>query len=109
MTEKLSPRAIKAIDSSQLYASPLVLLELDYLYQKKRIAYDADKILFELNETVGLRVANSSFADIIAQARQWNWTRDPFDLIITAEAAINNASLITADKHIRKHYKKAIW
>lgn len=38
-----------------------------------------------------------------------SWTRDPFARIITAQAAIENYTLITIDKIIRKHYKHVVF
>ena len=37
------------------------------------------------------------------------WTPDPFDRLIVAQARLLDASLITKDELIHKHYKKAIW
>ncbi|MCF7950382.1 MAG: hypothetical protein K9L57_01970 [Spirochaetaceae bacterium] len=37
------------------------------------------------------------------------WTRDPFDRLITAQADIQAASLLTKDGTIRTHYPKAVW
>jgi len=37
------------------------------------------------------------------------WTRDPFDRIITATAAMHNAMLLTKDEQIRQEYDRALW
>jgi len=37
------------------------------------------------------------------------WTRDPFDRLIVAHAAANDARLLTKDEKIRRHYKRAVW
>jgi PIN domain nuclease of toxin-antitoxin system len=39
----------------------------------------------------------------------FQWTRDPFDRLITAQAASYNQVLLTKDETIRKHYANAIW
>ena len=47
---------------------------------------------------------------VIQAALPIGWTRDPFDRIITAQAAANGKSrLITADEIIREHYEAAVW
>jgi PIN domain nuclease of toxin-antitoxin system len=37
------------------------------------------------------------------------WTRDPFDRIIVAQATLKHSPLITKDETLRKHYKHCIW
>jgi PIN domain nuclease of toxin-antitoxin system len=37
------------------------------------------------------------------------WTRDPFDRLIVAQALLHDAPLITKDEHIRRHYAGALW
>ena len=38
-----------------------------------------------------------------------SWTRDPFDRIIVAQAALRRTSLITKDAVIRADYNRALW
>jgi PIN domain nuclease of toxin-antitoxin system len=38
-----------------------------------------------------------------------DFTRDPFDRIIVADASVNNSMLISKDKIIKKHYKNTVW
>jgi len=38
-----------------------------------------------------------------------SWTRDPFDRVITAQAATDGSSLITKDEIILHHYENAVW
>lgn len=49
------------------------------------------------------------FADVIRIAIKQSWTRDPFDRIITAQAAIGSNPLVTKDDGIRKHYRYVVW
>jgi len=37
------------------------------------------------------------------------WTRDPFDRLIVGLAALAGSALLTKDRTIRKHYRKATW
>jgi len=108
--EKLTQSAIDAIDSGKLFVSPMVDLELQYLYEIGRITDGSETVLSTLAEDIGLQVSKTSFSCIIVEARAINWTRDPFDRIITAEVMISeDAQLITKDKTIREHCKKAVW
>jgi len=106
---KFSPEVITLIDKEELLISPMVELELEYLFETERISERAEIILDYLKEKTGLKICNRPFQDIIKKAVSSKWTRDPFDRIITAQAAVNNSILITKDKQIRKHYSKAVW
>ena len=105
----LSQSAIAAIEQNQVCVSPIVRLELEYLHEIGRIRLGAHAILATLNEEIGLRVEDASFASIIEHAAKQTWTRDPFDRIITAHALMARASLITKDQVIRNNFTGAIW
>ena len=106
---KFTSEVIALIDREELLISPMVELELEYLFEIERISERAEIIIDYLKEKTGLKICNSPFQDIIKKAASSKWTRDPFDRIITAQAAVNNSILITKDKQIRKHYSKAVW
>jgi PIN domain nuclease of toxin-antitoxin system len=98
-----------AINENSLRVSPMVSLEIQYLYETRRIAIQADTILEDLDLRIGLRLDRLSFARVARQALLEKWTRDPFDRIIVAQARIRQVPLITKDKTIRNHYKNARW
>jgi len=105
----LSPSARRQIDSDDLFVSPAVLLELAYLREIKRIRYSADQMASALSREIGLKVCELSFAMVVGSAIGISWIRDTFDRLIVGHAAANDATLITKDKLIRKHYSKALW
>ena len=37
------------------------------------------------------------------------WTRDPFDRLITAQAALDDSPLLTKDDTIHTYYPEAVW
>jgi PIN domain nuclease of toxin-antitoxin system len=95
---KFSKKAVHAMESGVLSVSLIVDLELQYLYEIGRIREISDKVLSALAEEINLNVAETSLALIIEKARTLNWTRDPFDRLITAEAmAVPDALLVTKD------------
>jgi PIN domain nuclease of toxin-antitoxin system len=105
----LSRRAQTAIDrEDDLRISPLVLLELEYLHEIKRIRVPAVRIANELQAVVGLGVCDTPFPLVVHQALEERWTRDPFDRMIVAQARFNDASLITLDRLILDHYTRAL-
>ena len=97
------------IDKEELLISPMVELELEFLFEIDRINERAETILAYLNDKTGLKKCEDSFPRIIQQATSMKWTRDPFDRIITAHAAVHDSILITKDRQIRKNYSKAVW
>ena len=106
---RFSPEALDLIDKEELLISPMAELELEYLFEIDRINVRAEIIMDYLKDRIGLEKCESSFSNIIKKAKSMKWTRDPFDRIITTQAAENDSVLITKDKKIRKHYSKAMW
>ena len=104
-----SEKACQLIEENELLISPLVLLELQYLFEIKRITVEPTVIFDSLAESVGLQKCRASFARVIAEAMRIAWTRDPFDRIITATAMIHQAPLLTKDETIRREYRLAVW
>ncbi len=106
---RFAPAALELIDKENLLISPMVKLELEFLFEIDRINERAEVILDYLKDKTGLRICEDSFPNIIRKSLAMKWTRDPFDRIITAHASVKNSILITKDKQIRKHYSRAVW
>ena len=104
-----SRQACELIESNDLVASPVVLLELQYLYEIGRLKTEAAAISEHLAERMGLQLCRSSFMQVISEALLQSWTRDPFDRMIVAAAKSNNAPLLTKDRTIHEHYAGACW
>ncbi len=108
--DSLSRRASRQIEADdELLISPMVLLELENLYEIGRLRLSAQQILEELGAEVGLRVCTYPFGLVMNQALHEKWTRDPFDRIIVAHARTRDAALVTKDERIRRHYPRAVW
>ncbi len=97
------------IDSDELRISPMVGLELSYLHEIGRISTEAGSIIDDLSGRIGLTVCDWPFRVVAAMARLQTWTRDPFDRVITGQAAANGSTLITKDQLIRANYPGALW
>jgi PIN domain nuclease of toxin-antitoxin system len=89
--------------------SPIVELELTYLFEIGRVSEPASTPLSALRRGLGLRIADTSLAELIQAAKELSWTRDPFDRLISAHAIVANAPLVTADETIREHLPLAVW
>ena len=106
-TGLLSKRAEKIIEKeADIYISPIVLLELQYLFEIGKIIKPAKVVIEALVEDIGLEMAEDSFDGVVKQSLSENWTRDPFDRIIVAQARKNTALLISKDRLILENYGK---
>ncbi len=97
------------LDTEDLFISPMVLLELQYLHEIGRIQFDGETIVRELRGDIGLRILDRRWQDVCAKATELSWTRDPFDRTITSQALIEGQRLLTKDRTIREHCSLAFW
>ncbi len=108
--EGLSERARHSLEyEPEIFVSPMVLLELDYLHEIRRTILGSAPVFDYLHQQIGLKVCQKSFTDVVRSASLLSWTRDPFDRVITAQSAIDRNRLITKDKIIRENYEYAVW
>jgi len=107
--KKLSEQAKELINDHEVIISPVVRLELQYLFEIQRVTGEANEIVFDLSDRIGLKMCDKSLNTIISGALDLSWTRDPFDRIIVANAAVNQNILVTKDQNILKNYEKAMW
>jgi len=104
-----SRRAIRSLEKNDPIISPIVELELQYLLETERITVPPDEIIQTLAVEMGLRKCTHHFASIVTKSLKMTWTRDPFDRIITAHAAIDQSLLLTKDQTIASNYQNAFW
>ncbi len=97
------------IESDQPLVSPIVELELTYLYEVGRVTEPAAAPLAALRKTIGLQVSDVSTAALVQAATGLSWTRDPFDRMIAAQAIVADAPLVTADRTILSNLPQATW
>ncbi len=107
--EMFPKKILSWIEKENLFFSPIVKLELDYLCEVSKLEEDGQEITSILKEEIGLELVDENFSKIIECARKLKWTRDPFDRLLVAHVDLLNAFLITKDQVILKNYKKAIW
>jgi PIN domain nuclease of toxin-antitoxin system len=108
-TARFPAEAQQRLEDAQIVASPMAVLELQYLHEIKRVSEPAARVVQDLTAKIGLQVDDLSFRELIANAEHLAFTRDPFDRLIVAHAELREAQLLTADKTILKHYRRAIW
>lgn len=101
--------ARRLLDIEPLAVSPMVALELDLLYEIGRTAGPADLVLAELHRQLGLVTSSATFSSVAGAATGLTWTRDPFDRLISAQAVVEDETLLTKDRRIREHLALARW
>jgi PIN domain nuclease of toxin-antitoxin system len=107
---QLGPDAARLISKADLLLSPIVLLELEYLYEIKRSRLSARDLYEKVAHEAGVRLCDLPFAQVASAAVAEGWTRDPFDRIIVAQAKTNGfAWLISSDEQIMKNYPRTAW
>ena len=109
LTTRLSRSVRNLLNTSELAISPMVSLELQYLYETGRTTEPSNTVVQDLSQRIGLRIWEEPFQQIVALAIQQTWTRDPFDRLIVGQAALYETIPITKDRTIRKHYPHAFW
>src|SRR3972149_3014152 len=96
--ERLSKRAASLINREQVSVSPIVLLELQYLREIGRVRALPKAVIMDLRLRLGLAVEDRSMETVTERALKVAWTRDVFDRLIVAQAALDGAELVTSDR-----------
>lgn len=107
--EKLSPTSEKLINDNDLYCSPMVKLELKYLFEINRITEKPNPIMEALGNEIGLRIKRVELSKLVDLCLDIDWTRDPFDRLIVAQALMEESFLLTRDDIIHKNFELARW
>lgn len=105
----LSAAATQQIETNDLFVSPMVVFELELLFEIGRTAESGRVVVRELEERLDLRVLTDPFPAVVRAAAKQTWTREPFDRVIVGQAALRNAPLLTKDRTILEHYDAAVW
>ena len=100
--------ARRAIDKGAVTISPAVLLEIELLHEIRRLRVGGKVVAEALAEGLSIRVAQDRFADVAAEALALGFTRDLFDRLIVAHAAMTRSALITQDTLIRYSYRNSM-
>jgi PIN domain nuclease of toxin-antitoxin system len=83
--------------AGQLYVSPVSLLEIQFLVEIGRIRLRTGSAVRDLAADDRWVVDNPSSVDWFERALDLPWTRDPFDRLLVAHAALRGWRLATGD------------
>ena len=100
---------LELLEEEKLHVSPMVILELQYLYEIGRLRFDARTIRHDLEGSISLRVSAEKWEPITHKAQEMDWTRDPFDRMIAAQALVESTRLLTRDRKILRNCSLALW
>jgi PIN domain nuclease of toxin-antitoxin system len=107
---ELFPTAVRSrLETEDLLISPIVELELQYLFELERTSEPGRVVVDDLEREIGLTRCELPFNQVVAAALHHDWTRDPFDRLIVAQAQVRRTPLLTKDGDIRGHYPEAVW
>lgn len=104
-----SAKAKQQLDQSKLWVSPICLLELDYLYEIKRIKKKGWPIYQDLQREVDLEIAEDPYLRIVEVASQISQTRDPFDRLLVAHAKLRGLPIVSKDRFLKVIYSACMW
>lgn len=106
----LSRPARRAVEQAErVEISPMVIYELAVLHELGRLDRPPAAIVGPLTDRVGLAVSDLPFHEVVGRAATLDWTREPCDRLIAAQAEVAGASLVTKDRRIRAHCPAAVW
>lgn len=108
-SHRLSTRARTLVEREESHISPMVMLELEILFENGKIDRDAASLIERLSGRIELAISQTPLPTIVDRARSFAWTRDPFDRLIVANAMADGARLITADQSILENFADAVW
>ncbi len=108
--DRISHAAQEILERAELLISPIAMIELEYLYEIRRIKISARDVQLKVEHEMGVRVCDLPFPAVARIALDEKWTRDPFDRLIVAQAKANGlAPLLSADEEMSRHYPRTVW
>jgi PIN domain nuclease of toxin-antitoxin system len=109
LADKFNQPIRDLMNEQDIAISPVVRLELQFLFEIHRVRDDASTIVTDLADRIGLIIGEENFSTLISRALEISWTRDPFDRIIVANASLDDRILVSKDQRILDHYPFARW
>ena len=105
----LSVRANRLIRNADLRVSPVVLLELSLLQEIGRLNIGPEQWLAMLKRDFDVTLCALPLQRVINESYSLQWTRDPFDRLIVAQAIAGAGKLITRDRRVLANFSGAVW
>jgi PIN domain nuclease of toxin-antitoxin system len=104
------PQPVRArLETEALVISPIVVMELEFLRELNRLSLGGEEIFRDLAADLGVQLCQQPLVAVMREAIRQNWTRDPFDRIIAAQALAAGCDLVTKDEVMLRHCPAAFW
>ena len=108
--DRISRKAQGMLEQADLLISPMVLIELEYLYEIKRTKIPSRDVQLKIEHELGVAVCDLQFPTVVQVLVSEKWARDPIDRMIVAQAKANGlAYLVSADQEIQENYLRTVW
>lgn len=106
---KFKEKSLYYLSNYPLKISPMVKLELQYLYERKRLTEPADLIIDSIAQKANFTICQKNWTDVVNIALTCDFTRDAFDRLIVAHAMLDNSILVSKDENLNNHYTHCVW
>lgn len=106
---RFGPAGLELLERAALFCSPMVRLELALLHETGRIGPRPEVVLATLADELGVVESHDPLEEVVREAVGLAWTRDPFDRLIVATAALHRAPLLSRDERIQRHFPGTVW
>lgn len=100
---------LEIIENSDCFISPMVILELQYLNEVGRFTATPEFLIDTMSAEIGLKIDEVDFQKVVEEGVSIDWTRDPFDRLIVANAKFRKCKLVTKDQRILDNFELAVW
>ena len=84
-------------------------MEMQFLQEVGRVNAAPAEWLRILQRDFEVAICPIPFYTVIQASSSENWTRDPFDRLIVAQAKAGEGKLITKHRRIHDHFANALW
>ena len=101
------PRVASLLDTEELRISPVSLLEIQYLFEVGRLQFAGDGSLQNIRDDDRWQLDSPSCENLFKSAMGLSWTRDPFDRLLVAHAALRGWRFATGDRHLKAHLQES--
>jgi len=84
--------------------SPISLLEIQFLSEVGRVEVQGPEFYEVLRADPRFVIDEVALVPLVTKAISLEWTRDPFDRLLTAHSLARRVPLCTLDRSVRQHH-----
>jgi PIN domain nuclease of toxin-antitoxin system len=88
--------------------SPISFLEIKYLHEVGKLQVDIDAFTDAISSDDRFVVDEVPLLRLVTTAFPIDWTRDPFDRLLSAHSTARRTPLCTIDRRVRQHHEHIV-